>query len=130
MPEMVNVKNTRKSLIELPYGTRLLPGENPVAAKRWEQEKGNPNTERLLRAGTLEVLDRPARPLQTEATEAERARAKTRGVTSLAEFDMEQVRTVVGDTDDLQLLEAWLEDDRGEVQKLVKARIRAVRKKS
>ena len=126
----VNIKNHRKSLVELPYGTRLLPGENDVPAKRWDSESANPNTQRLVDQGTIEKLPGKANPLPTEATDDERARATGRRADELAEFDIDQIKGLLADTDDVRLLEAWANDDRGEVAKLVKARIRAVKRKT
>lgn len=128
MSEHVNVRNHRRSLVELPCGTRLLPGENAVAPERWQREGANRHTKALIEAGTLSVLDRPARPHPTEVTPEERSRASGRRADDISQFDVEQIKAIVADTDDVGLLEVWATDDRGEVQKLVKARIRSLKR--
>lgn len=131
----VNVRNRRPSLIELPKtegerrATRLMPGENDVPQRVWDEVKDHPAVKGLFSAKVLELGQGKANPLPTKATDEERAAATGRRAADLSEFDIDQVKAIVADTDDLALLGAWSDDERAEVQGLVRARMRQVKRK-
>lgn len=136
----VNVRNNRKSLVELPNGVRLLPGENPVAQDKWDAcvaltkgDRPNRGMASLLAGDppVLQVLSGAAKPLRTTATPEDRAKAHGRRVDELQDFEPTQIKDIVAATDDVDLLEVWRgRDERKEVRGLIGKRIRALKKSS
>ena len=134
--DTVNIKNTRPSLVLLPEcegnrrPTRLMPGENDVPVNVWEHAQTIKAVQIWVEAGILEVGDGKARPHDTNASAEDRAGAGGRRSDDLSEFDLEQIETIVSDTDDLKLLGAWSDDERPEVQALVRVRMKDVKGKA
>ena len=132
--DTVNIKNTRPSLVVLPPAegqrkpTRLMPGENDVRKDVWEAAKTRKAIAIWIGAGILEERPGRAVPLPTKASAAEKAKASGRRADDLSDFDVEQIQTIVADTDDLGLLGAWGDDPREEVQAIVRARMSALKK--
>lgn len=139
----VNVRNNRKSLVTLSrknpnaktlgdmHNTlRLLPGDNDVDPAQLDFLRGHPGNEELFdsETGCLQVMDGKAKPLPTRATPKERAAAAGRRADELSGIDPKQCKDIISATDDVPLLERWLEDDRKEVRGLVRKRIRELKK--
>ena len=105
-----------------------MPGENDVPKEVWAHAKETKAIKIWMDAGILEERTGKAQPLPTKATGKELAKATGRRMGDLSEFDFEQIQNIVADTDDLALLATWSDDEREEVQSLVRARMSAVKK--
>lgn len=130
----INVINKRKSLVTVAGGgaiARLVPGDNAVDADAWKALSSAPGVQELLdpSTGCLEIGTGKPKPLPTKASPTERSKAHGRRADELADFDADQIKGILADTDDEALLETWeAGEDRKEIRGLIRKRLRAVKK--
>ena len=102
------VLRARVEGFDLAVQCRLVPGENDVKLKLWNQVKDQEATQMFMEEGVLkEMGSRKAKPHPTTATASEKAAASGRRVDDLSGLEQDQSLALIAETEDRDILKGW-----------------------